>query len=103
MHRFTKVFGFKELRVADRLFLNSDYIRGFDKVGITDSDSGDLIGGTTRIAAGGEVDFPVFLPKSSGIKGSVFTSVARLSGTPQKRWHKHCRRWRYSMGRGCGH
>ncbi len=81
---YTSVFGFSQLRMSDRLYLNSDYIRGFDKVGIRDSESGDMLGGTTRIFGGAEVDFPIFLPKSSGIKGSVFTGAAKLSGTPKK-------------------
>ena len=81
---YTQLFGFSQLRMADRLYLNSDYIRGFDKVGIRDTKTSDMIGGTTRMVAGAEIDFPFIFPKSTGIKGAVFTTAAKLSDTPEK-------------------
>ena len=79
----TKIFGYNLLRVADRLYLNSDYIRGFDKVGTMDSVTSTLLGGATRITANAELDFPIGLPESMGVKGSFFVGVAILSDTPK--------------------
>ena len=77
----TKIFGFNMLRISDRLYLNSDYIRGFDTVGTIDSVTGTLLGGAFRATANAEVDFPIGLPESMGIKGSLFLDAASLSDT----------------------
>ncbi|MGB1360722.1 MAG: outer membrane protein assembly factor BamA [Alphaproteobacteria bacterium] len=80
----TRIGGYNQLRFADRLYLNSDYILGFDKVGPMDKTSGDLLGGTKRMVGTAELDFPVGLPASMGVKGSVFYSIAKLGGTPKR-------------------
>ena len=79
----TQISGYDNLRFIDRLYLNSDYIIGFDKVGPVDSKSKDLLGGTKRATASAELDFPIGLPASMGIKGSVFYNAALLRGTPK--------------------
>ena len=79
----TQISGYENLRFIDRLYLNSDYIIGFDKVGPMDKKSTDLLGGTKRITASAELDFPIGLPASMGIKGSVFYNAAMLRGTPK--------------------
>lgn len=80
----SKVLFRDRLRMSDRLYLNSDYIRGFDRIGIFDTSTGSFLGGTTRLVANAELDFPVFLPKSYGVKGVVFATAAHLAGTPKR-------------------
>ena len=78
----TKIFGYNQLRVSDRLYLNSDYIRGFDVVGPMDSVTGTLLGGATRFTVGSELDFPIGLSESAGVKGSLFIGAASLTDIP---------------------
>ena len=73
---------YENLRLNDRLYLNSDYIIGFDKVGPMDQTSGSLLGGTTRLTGSVELDFPIGLPASMGVKGNAFYNIAKLTGTP---------------------
>ncbi len=81
----TKIMNYENLRLTDRLYLNSDYIIGFDKVGPMDKSTGDFLGGTTRITGSAELDFPIGLPASMGVKGNVFYNIAKLTGTPKRK------------------
>ena len=80
----TRIMNYENLRLNDRLYLNSDYIIGFDKVGPIDQTSGSLLGGTTRLTGSVELDFPIGLPASMGVKGNAFYNIAKLTGTPRK-------------------
>ena len=80
----TKIMDYKLLRLSDRLKLNTDYIIGFDKVGPIDQANGNLLGGTTRFTGSVELDFPIGVPASMGVKGNVFYNIAKLTGTPPK-------------------
>lgn len=80
----TRIMNYENLRLNDRLYLNSDYIIGFDKVGPIDQTSRSLLGGTTRLTGSVELDFPIGLPASMGVKGNAFYNIAKLTGTPRK-------------------
>ena len=41
------------------------------------------MGGTKRFTGAVELDFPIGLPNSMGVKGNVFYNIARLTGTPK--------------------
>ena len=77
-----KGFGKKGMRINDRFFLGSEYIRGFENAGIgpRDKKTRDALGGTTYYSGTAEVMFPLGLPEELRIKGSVFTDFGTLLG-----------------------
>ncbi len=69
-------------RVANRYFMGSRVMRGFEGGGIgpRDADTGDALGGNSFAVARFEAEFPLGLPEEYGISGGVFYDVGSLWG-----------------------
>lgn len=95
-----KIFDYDKVLLENRLYLNSNYVRGFEEVGPRDKVTGSLIGGTTRFAGIAELNFPIGFPKSMGVTGALFASAAKLYGTPPSKGIEVIgeKEWRSSVG-----
>jgi outer membrane protein insertion porin family len=100
-----EALGANGMRVFD-LFHSSDrMIRGFEYDGIgpydglSGTNTGDHLGGTTYFNASAEVQFPLpAVPQSVGIKGALFADAATLFGSPYATADGTAMAWRASVG-----
>jgi outer membrane protein insertion porin family len=81
-------FGDKDVPLQDRYFKGADTFRGFAKSGVGPRQIGndgeyDAIGGTSYAIGTLEAVFPLGLPESFGLKGTVFTDFGTVFGTPE--------------------
>lgn len=69
-------------RAADRFFLSSDILRGFEPAGVGPRDltggADDALGGNLYAVARFEAEFPLGLPEELGLRGGVFYDVGNL-------------------------
>lgn len=70
----------EDVRIAQRFFVGSPVIRGFETAGIGPRDiiTDDALGGNTYYAASAEVRFPLGLPDDLGVTGALFHDVGSL-------------------------
>ena len=72
-----------KLRVNDRFFKGGPSFRGFETAGVGPRDTaGNAVGGKTYAIGTVEVLFPLGLPESLGLSGSVFTDFGTVYDAP---------------------
>lgn len=71
----------QSVKIAQRFFLGSKDIRGFDLAGIgpRDKKTGDALGGECYVISGAQVDFPLTNSKNLDLRGSFFVDAGTLS------------------------
>ncbi len=82
-------FGNKDVPLQDRYFKGADTFRGFAKAGVGPRQLGndgkyDSIGGTTYAVGTLEAVFPLGLPESLGLQGTVFSDFGTVFGAPDE-------------------
>ena len=82
--------GGDKVPILDRFFKGGDSLRGFARSGIGPRQRNefdgelDSIGATTYAIGTLEVTFPLGLPESFGLEGSVFSDFGTAFGAPEK-------------------
>ncbi|MDJ1257737.1 MAG: outer membrane protein assembly factor BamA [Candidatus Midichloria sp.] len=72
--------GNKRVRLMDNLYLEQDYLRGFEPNGISPRDrkTGNPIGAKNYCSGTAEISFPLGLPEEIGLNGVAFIDAASM-------------------------